>query len=203
VKAEEMPFVLPAGWVWCRLGGIAKQIHYGYTASADHSLQDFRFLRITDIQDNSVLWDTVPGCEITPEDAQKYLLADGDILIARTGGTIGKTYLVDGISVRAVFASYLIRVIPADEISPEYLKLFLESPQYWGQLRAESKGTGQPNVNATSLGNLLVPLPPLAEQERIVERVEALFALCDGLAAELSGAEAVRARWVAAVLAGR
>lgn len=179
LTADKIPFHIPENWIWVQLGEIALDVHYGYTASADQSLNDVRLLRITDIQDNHVDWSTVPGCVIKETDIPKYLLEENDILIARTGGTIGKTYIVEDISIKAVFASYLIRIIPPQDVSARYLKLFLESPVYWEQLRAESKGTGQPNVNATSLSQLIVPLPPLAEQKRIVAKVDELFALCD------------------------
>ena len=147
IKPEEAPFELPQGWEWVRLEDVSTKIHYGYTASADHSTQNVRLLRITDIQDNKVDWETVPGCNARKEDVDQYLLADNDILIARTGGTVGKTYLVQGINVDAVFASYLIRVIPSARISVRFVKYFAEGPLYWKQLYAACSGTGQPNVN--------------------------------------------------------
>jgi type I restriction enzyme S subunit len=179
-------FELPASWQWTNLGFLSENIHYGYTASADFDSKDYRLLRITDIQDSRVDWKSVPGCQITENDAKKYLLGNGDILIARTGGTIGKSFLVADINVKAVFASYLIRVLPSKEVMPEFLKVFLDSPLYWRQLVEKSKGTGQPNVNATSLSQLVFGLPPLAEQQRIVARVEELFAQTRALAKELA-----------------
>lgn len=124
-----------------------------------------------------------------------------DLLIARTGGTIGKSYLVSDVSVEAVFASYLIRVIPNDAILPLYLKVFADSPLYWSQLRAASAGTGQPNVNGKALAGLVLPLPPLAEQQRIVAKVDELLALCDELEAQQARRNAVRIDFAAASLA--
>ncbi len=163
------------------LRNVATRIHYGYTASANPSITAVRLLRITDIQDNHVNWDSVPGCEIEDKDVPKYELHPGDILIARTGGTIGKTYLISETPVRAVFASYLIRVVPSNRTFPRFLKLFLESPDYWEQLRLKSAGTGQPNVNGQALGSLELDLPPLPEQKRIVARVDELMNRCDEL----------------------
>lgn len=181
VKNEEKPFVIPKGWEWVRLGEICEKIHYGYTASADFALSEFRLLRITDIQDNKVNWESVPGCSITSKEADQYLLDNGDILIARTGGTIGKTYLVENIDLKAVFASYLIRAVPSRKLNIRFLKISLETPLYWVQLYAKSSGTGQPNVNGVSLSNLVLPLPPLAEQKRIVDKIDEFFLLCDEL----------------------
>ena len=102
-------------------------------------------------------------------------------LLLSTGGTIGKSYIVKNLTVKAVFASYLIRLIPVKSINPMYLKKFLESDLYWQQLFKKSMGTGQPNVNGISLSNLKVPLPPVSEQKRIIERIDELMKFCDEL----------------------
>ncbi len=179
VSKQEERFNVPDSWQWIYLERISTKIHYGYTASANHELLDVRLLRITDIQDNRVNWESVPGCEISSDDLEKFKLQNGDLLIARTGGTIGKSFLVESISLNAVFASYLIRVVLCNQAFSKYIKLFLDSPLYWEQLYAKSMGTGQPNVNATSLKSLIVPLPPIAEQKRIVAKVDRLLILCD------------------------
>jgi type I restriction enzyme S subunit len=181
IKPEEIPYGLPKDWKWVMLGDISARIHYGFTASADSSIKDTRLLRITDIQENKVEWESVPGCIISEKEVDQYRLSHNDILIARTGGTVGKSYLVENPSVRAVFASYLIRVIPSEKILVRYLKFCIESPLYWKQLHAKCSGTGQPNVNGTSLSTLLLTLPPLAEQRRIVEKINQLMGLCDTL----------------------
>jgi type I restriction enzyme S subunit len=181
VKSDEQPFPLSPSWEWVYFERVLHRIHYGYTASADFSIKDVRLLRITDIQDNKVNWSSVPGCQVNEDDLRKYVLNKGDLLIARTGGTIGKSYLIESLNVTAVFASYLIRAIPCEQVFPGYLKLFLESHLYWEQLYQKSMGTGQPNVNATSLKSLVVPIPPLAEQKRIVAKVDTLLALCDAI----------------------
>ncbi|HRQ41398.1 MAG TPA: restriction endonuclease subunit S [Chloroflexota bacterium] len=186
------PFELSNSWEWERLGNLALNIHYGYTASANFSNTDVRLLRITDIQDNHVNWATVPGCVIDEKDIPKYLLDENDILIARTGGTIGKSYLVTDITAKAVFASYLIRVIPSKHLSSKYMKLVLDSPLYWEQLTEKSKGTGQPNVNATSLSTLAIPLPPLNEQKRIVAKVGGVLGQTRVLAGQMGEVEAKR-----------
>jgi type I restriction enzyme S subunit len=171
------------------LATISRKIHYGYTASANKLLKDVRLLRITDIQNNAVDWASVPGCEISGRDIDQYKLEQGDILIARTGGTIGKTFLVKHAPVTAVFASYLIRVQGTSELYDQYLKLFLESPAYWKQLQDGARGAGQPNVNGQTLGRMVVTIPPLAEQHRIVAKVEELMALCDQLETQLTNTQ--------------
>src|SRR5579859_6673491 len=197
---EELPFPAPPGWKWARLAAISCRIHYGYTASANPSLKDVRMLRISDIQNNLVDWPSVPGCEISEREVEQYKLQQGDILIARTGGTIGKTFLVSQTPVTAVFASYLIRVQKSSEFYDRYLKFFLESPVYWKQLQEGSRGGGQPNVNGQTLGKMIVAVPPLAEQHRIVAKVDELMALCDRLEAARTEQETRRDRLAAASL---
>ncbi len=193
VDFDEMPLELPEGWEWARLEEVSTIVHYGYTASADFEDVATRLLRITDIQDNKVNWPTVPGCRIEPGKIDQYALADGDIVIARTGGTVGKSYLVSGLNgFVAVFASYLIRVGVPESMSSSYLKVTLETPLYWSQLREKAVGTGQPNVNATSLKGLCLPIAPLAEQHRIVARVDELMALLDRLEAAQGSREGTR-----------
>ena len=177
--ANEVPFEeLPEGWAWARLSMLTANVHYGYTCSSSSS-GHIKLLRITDIQNGHVNWNTVPYCASDPKDRSTYLLKEGDILIARTGGTIGKSYFISEKPPVSAFASYLIRAIPIkNEIVP-YFRSYFDSPSYWAQLIDASAGTGQPNVNAASIGRLLIALPPLAEQRRIVERVGELMPLVE------------------------
>ncbi|HKZ00632.1 MAG TPA: restriction endonuclease subunit S, partial [Pyrinomonadaceae bacterium] len=200
VTEDDQPFFAPAGWLWERLANVSRKIHYGFTASANSSIKAVRLLRITDIQDNSVNWDSVPGCEIADELVDQFKLEAGDILIARTGGTIGKSFLVSQIPVTAVFASYLIRVQGSANLYDQYLKLFIESPVYWRQLEDGSRGAGQPNVNGQTLGRMIIPLPPVAEQHCIVAKVEKLLALCNRLEAQLTSTQTESRRLLEAVL---
>lgn len=169
-----MPFEIPGNWWWCKLENITSNIHYGYTASAQE-VGNVKLLRITDIHENNVDWDSVPYCVISEDKLANYILKNRDIVMARTGGTIGKSYIINNLNKKAVFASYLIRIIPLENINENYLKQFFESPLFWNQLRDNTKGTGQPNVNAKSLKNLLIPLPPLIEQDKIVTKTEKIF----------------------------
>jgi type I restriction enzyme S subunit len=200
ITQEEIPFELPEGWVWCRLIDVSTKIHYGMTASAIKGKKDIRLLRITDIQDNKVDWASVPGCQYSDKDIENYLLCENDIVIARTGGTIGKSYIVKQITVESLFASYLIRIVPSQEISAEYVKIFLESPWYWNQLYDMSRGA-QPNVSGTKLKHLILPFPlDINEQQAIVEKVETLMQKCQALEEEIKTSEANAQMLMQAVL---
>ncbi|HIA0077207.1 TPA: restriction endonuclease subunit S [Salmonella enterica subsp. enterica] len=180
ISEEEKPFELPVGWEWVRLEDVTDNIHYGYTASADVT-KKVKLLRITDIQDDKVIWRNVPGCEIKDSDIEQYQLQPNDIVIARTGGTVGKSYLVDDLQYIAVFASYLIRLKYIKFTNANYTKIFLGSQLYWLQLYNGVTGTGQPNVNGNTLKKMFFPLPPSNEQNKICSRVQTLLNLCDQL----------------------
>ena len=149
------------------MSAISKSILYGVSESAK-AYGKYRLLRITDIQNNNVQWNNVPYTDFDSNKAESYLLNDGDILFARTGATVGKSYLVQGLTEKAIYASYLIRVQTYDAVLPQYIKFYFESGYYWEQIEQKSVGVGQPNVNGSILGNLQIPIPPIHEQNRIV-----------------------------------
>lgn len=160
---------------WTRLGEVCEQPQYGYTAPATQRDTGTKYLRITDIQDSHVNWDSVPHCEISAHETEKYLLTHGDIVFARTGATTGKSFLIED-APRAVFASYLIRVRPlADALLPEYLYAFLQSPGYWAQVEAGKRGGAQPNMNASLLAKVLLPVPSLSDQQHIATHLSNLM----------------------------
>ena len=136
-------------------------------------------LRITDIQDNFVDWGIVPFVEIDDKIAENYLLFDNDIVFARTGATVGKSFLIKNLKDKSVYASYLIRIQLKEKLNAQFVKYFFESGYYWEQIEDKSVGTGQPNVNGTLLGELQIPIPPLSEQHRIVSVIESAFTLID------------------------
>ncbi|MFN8483223.1 MAG: restriction endonuclease subunit S [Anaerolineae bacterium] len=188
---------LPEGWVWTTLGEISTKPQYGYTTSASDTPHGPRFLRITDITQGVIDWNKVPYCEVPPDDIAKYRVADGDIVVARAG-SVGKAYLVKH-PPEAVFASYLMR-FRVTAVSEPYIAYYLQSPQYWEQIEASSAGITLLNVNAKKLAAIIVPLPPLAEQERIVAAIEEHLTRLDAGVAALKRAQAKLRRYKAAVL---
>ena len=178
IGEDEIPFEVPESWCWCRWGELSELIQYGYNAPAKESGR-IKMVRITDIQNGKVQWNTVPFCEISDTDIQVYQLRKNDILFARTGGTVGKSFLVDEEPENAVFAGYLIRTQYDDKkLNPKYMKMFMESQIYWNQLKNGTIATAQPNCNGQTLSKMILPLPPLEEQQEIVKKVEALLELC-------------------------
>ena len=162
---DEIPFEVPDGWRWTRLGSITDIIQYGLSNSAETDGK-YRLLRITDIQDGCVNWNTVPFT--STDHPEKYLLHRNDIVFARTGATIGKSFLITDLPYDSVYASYLIRIRLIKGILPNYIYQFFNSYCYWKQITNKAVGVGQPNCNGTLLKGLFIPLPPEDEQKRIV-----------------------------------
>ena len=164
-------------WPVARLGGVVDSLDYGHTASATEMFAGPKFLRITDIQNGSVDWHSVPYCECNSDDEQRKALRPGDIVFARTGATTGKSFLISTCPSRAVFASYLIRIRPSGKALPSYLYHFFQTPAYWQQIALQAHGAAQAGVNASTLKEILIPLPPLPEQRRIAAILDQADAL--------------------------
>ena len=181
-SAPSTPIV---NWEEKSIGEIAL-VNYGYTAKASSNSSGPKFLRITDIQDGLVNWDNVPYCPIEENDYAKHKLLEGDIVFARTGATTGKSFLVTD-PPESVAASYLIRLrINNEGIYPSFLSLFFQTRDYWETISSGTEGAAQGGFNASKLSKLQLPLPPLAEQERIVGILDEAF---EGIAAATAQAE--------------
>lgn len=194
ISEDEFPFEIPESWRWVRWGDLSQSIQYGYNAPAQ-DVGRIKMVRISDIQDGKVLWDTVPYCEIREEKIPTYLLQKNDILFARTGGTVGKSYLVKDVPEESIYAGYLIRTRYSSLLCPEYMKYFMESLLYWDQLRNGTIATAQPNCNGKTLSKMILPLPPLAEQKRIVAKIEELLLYVDRYAAAYEKLEQFNAKF--------
>jgi type I restriction enzyme M protein len=162
-------------WPMVEVGELARP-EYGFTASAADT-GDARFIRITDIApDGSLRPNDAKYISLTDE-AREFQLSKGDILVARTGATYGKTMLFEE-DYPAVFASYLIRLrFPKKQVHPRYYWVFAQSDAYWSQANALMTGGGQPQFNGNALKQVKLPLPPLETQRAIVAEIEAEQAL--------------------------
>jgi len=165
---------LPKNWILTKIEDICTNPQYGYTTKASQS-GNLRLLRTTDITSGRINWNKVPYCTKNPDDTGKYLLKDEDIVISRAG-SVGVSYLIKDPE-KAIFASYLIRFKPL--INKSYFKYFLDSPFYWNSISEKKLGIAVPNVNANKLKSIILPLSPLEEQNRIVEKIEELFSDLD------------------------
>lgn len=134
------------------------------------SLDVARYIRITDITENGELSDDIGVTAKTIN--SKYLLNNNDILIARSGNTVGKSYIhkSNRISYPCFFAGYMIRfIVDVEKINPDYFFIYTQLDIFKDWVKATQRTTGQPNINAEEYGGLQIPLPPIEIQQEIVD----------------------------------
>ncbi|MGZ3871027.1 MAG: restriction endonuclease subunit S [Bacteriovorax sp.] len=173
---------VPKEWKHLKIQDCTELIQYGFTAKSSFKIKGPKYLRITDIQDGKVDLNKVPNCTATEEDITKYALQEGDIVFARSGNTVGKTYMIERHSETVLFASYLIRIrCKLEIIHPRYLFCFFQSMIFWKQIQEGVSGIGQPNFNGTKLGEVMLLVPPYDEQLKIIENIEYNSSISDKL----------------------
>lgn len=157
-------------WKVAKLGSIAK-LTYGYTATAQEA-GSARLIRITDISPAGLINNFNQKYVDLNDQNTEYVLKRGDIIVARTGATFGKTAIFD-YEYPAVYASFLIKIdfIQRDVLNKFYW-IFAQSPEYWDQANKLVGGGGQPQFNANAISRIEVPIPPIEEQEKIISKVE-------------------------------
>ena len=135
-----------------------------------------RYIRITDIDENGEL---LPGLGMTAANVEpQYFLRDGDLLFARSGNTVGKSYLHESgqVPYPCFYAGYMIRFRFSEKVLPKYVFAFTQTPYYHEWVSAIQRSAGQPNINAQEYRSLEIPLPPLSDQRKIVAELDAAYA---------------------------
>ena len=186
IDADEPSFKVPSGWEWSRIGDAVLFTQYGTSTKSSSSEQGVLVLTMGNIQDGLVVWRNEKRIPSTAEELPALYLKQFDLLYNRTNSAelVGKTGIYLGEDDCRTFASYLIRIRASPEhFSPHFLNMTMNTPEFRETqiVPLIKKQTGQANVNGTALKHMLVPVPPLAEQRRIVAKVDELMALCDGL----------------------
>ncbi len=196
--------VVPACWEVARLGEVCERPEYGAGAPArpfDASLP--RYVRITDITDDGRLR---PGDarSADPSEVDGYELGPGDLLFARSGATVGKTYLHRQSDGACVYAGYLIRFRAlSDAALPEFLELWTRSDFYRRWVASMLRAGAQPNINAAEYSSLPVALPPLGEQEAISTALDGVDASLEESRRGTDVLRSVKASASEALLSGR
>ncbi|WP_339643405.1 restriction endonuclease subunit S [uncultured Pelagibacterium sp.] len=204
-QEDDAPFQIPSTWQWVRVGDLALFTQYGTSAKAAPSETGIPVLTMGNIQDGAVFRTNEKRIPETSDELPSLYLKNLDLLYNRTNSAelVGKTGLYRGVDDSLTFASYLIRIrLSVDDTSPIYVNLAMNAPDFREtQIVPHIKQqTGQANVSGSALKNMLIPLPPLSEQHRIVAKVDALMALCDRLEAALTSVDTTRARLLEALL---
>jgi len=162
---------IPDEWATARLNEASLiKGQYGACASAvPFDQKKPRYIRITDIADNGRIYsDNQASVDLS--EANNYLLNDGDFLFARTGATVGKSYLHRDNGIPYAYAGYLIRfTLDQAKLNVDFLSAYTRTHRYWYWIGSTLHAGAQPNINAEEYGSLLLPLPPLPEQEKIAE----------------------------------
>ena len=161
---------------------------YGYTDKAKDN-GDTRFIRITDINEQGFLKNEDIKYINMNDDAKKSLLAKGDIVMARTGATYGKTLYFDS-DIQSVYASFLIKIIPDNtKLLNKYYWHYTKTPLYWIQANKLVTTGGQPQFNTPALKQIIVPVPSIEKQQKVADILDRLDKLCndisEGLPAEI------------------
>ena len=147
---------------------------YGSNVSAmeyDETLP--RYVRITDITENGKLNKNSFASPKNETNIDKYLLQYGDILFARTGATVGKTYLYEESDGNCIYAGYCIRFrLNTKIVNPEYIFRYTQTSQYLKWVDIVKRGGAQPNINSKQYGSITIPIPPMELQNKFAEIVK-------------------------------
>lgn len=178
VPEAEQPYKVPANWCWTRLGNVCR-FESGFAFKSEYFNKDngIPVVRISDIKENEVILD---NCIFTTElnIDEKFIIRNGDLLIAMSGATTGKNGIFKSDKI-----AYLnqrvgnIKVIDNNVIKELYRNYYIMNKSE--EILKAAYGGAQPNISSSKISLMVFPLPPHAEQQRIVERIESLFAKLD------------------------
>ena len=166
---------IPTEWDVKKLGECCINFNYGVGAEAIPYVSGRKYIRITDIDERSRKYkpDVVMASAFETDNS---IVNDGDILVARTGASVGKSYCYDSKDKELVFAGFLMRFHP-ENINSKYVFLTTLIGRYAQWVASESARSGQPGINIQQLRSYQIPIPPLAEQKAIAEALSDVDAL--------------------------
>jgi len=204
VPIKEVPFLIPDNWKWVRLGNLWPQFQNGLSKRHSNEGEPTIVLRLADIIDGKVSLEDTREINLTVNERTKYELNEGDILITRVNGSVDLigSFTPINESVNATYCDHFIRLqIDTRLVFISYITYICRSHFLRRQIEEKFINTaGQKTVNQGHISNLVLPLPPLTEQKRIVAKVDELFALCDQLAGQVTAAATSRQQLLEAVL---
>ncbi|QDV63390.1 restriction endonuclease subunit S [Crateriforma conspicua] len=200
---DEVPFAVPNGWAWTRLGDVCFVITDGVHKTPTYVSEGVPFLSIKDISSGKL--DFSSTRYVTREAHEKMIERchpkRGDLLFTRIG-TLGTNVVVDCDVEFSIFVSVGLIKYPQHEIDSRFLSYLMNSPPLHRQYQeVKAGGSHTDKLNLGDMPQLLIPFPPLAEQRRIVSKVEGMMSLCDTLESHRLARESVRERASRSVLA--
>lgn len=181
ITDEKKPFALPEGWVWCRLGEVCTKITDGEHQTPERITRGKMLLSAKNIRDGFIDYTDVDY--ISEEDYEKCISRcdpkKNDILIVSVGATIGRTVILENDAEFALVRS--VALIKPFIIESQFLRIFLRSPMGQDDIKGKAWGSAQPCFYLNKIKDVVLPIPPVAEQQFIVERVEKLMTMIDEL----------------------
>jgi len=181
ISEDEIPFEIPKSWEWVRIGSLTNIMNGFPFKSVNYTNEGIRVIRITNVQDGKIVDDAPKYYPLSEMDnIKKFLLKEGDLLMSLTGnvgrvGIIGSNLMPAALNQRVACLRLYIQDIQS------YLYLYLLSEHFKSRCIASGKGMAQLNISTDWLGSYIIPLPPLAEQKRIVAKIEQLMNEIDKL----------------------
>ena len=172
---EEIPFEIPSSWEWCRLGSIAEII--GGYAFPSHTLkgnQGTRVIRISDITENGFTNSRLVRYNGSPV-SDIYRIQKFDILMAMTGGTVGKSLFVESMS-EDMLLNQRVAIIRNRHICADYLNLIIKAPHI-ASVISDRKNSTNDNISMVDIYDFFIPVPPIENQKRIVTKYNELLPL--------------------------
>lgn len=179
VKLQEMPYELPHGWEWVRLGDIAN-INGGFAfKSSKYTSDGIRVIRISDFDERGFKNEKIVRHPYST-DLQDFQLEENNILMAMTGGTVGKSLLVKTMPEPMVVNQRVATIRVHRHVLPDFINGLIRTELVQSVIQSAKNSTND-NISMSDITSFLVPLPPLREQQRIVGRIGELMSRCDEL----------------------
>ncbi|UOC11986.1 restriction endonuclease subunit S [Streptococcus equinus] len=163
-------------WEQRKLGDLSESFEYGLNSAATEYDGENKYIRITDIDDDTREFktDSLTSPEIDLSNAENYILREGDILFARTGASVGKSYIYKSSDGLAYYAGFLIRARIKNNYNPEFIFQNTLTSQYEKFIKVTSMRSGQPGVNAQEYSQYKIMLPTKQEQDKIASHLRSL-----------------------------
>ncbi len=182
IADDEIPFDIPENWCVTRLGKVAFTITDGTHSTPKYTTKGVPFLSVKDMSSGTLDFsNTRFVSQETHNELKKRCFPERNDLLITKVGTTGVPVIVETDEEFSLFVSVALVKYPNTLISPKYLKLVIKSPFVQQQVEENTRGVGNKNWVIKDIANTVIVLPPLAEQHRIVDRLEQLLPLCDAL----------------------
>ncbi len=205
IRGSKEPFPLPSTWIWTCLGELVLEMRYGTAKKCGYEYKGVPVLRIPNVSGGEVSLEDLKYGSLSDKEIEELSLRRGDLLVIRSNGSlrlVGRAAEVGTAAEGMAFAGYLVRVrLSARNLLSRFIWVAMNTDHVRDQIEKPIRSAvGLKNVNLTEFAALTIPLPPLAEQHRIVAKVDELMVLCSRLETQLATAQRARGQLLEAVI---